>query len=46
MRTRLVRTLTAEGMVSTMLDRVLSREPTLSATGTWLLPGEGARNGS
>ena len=46
MRTRLVRTLTAEGMVSTVLDRVLSREPTLSATGTWLLPGEGARNGS
>ena len=46
MRTRLVRTLTAKGMVSTMLDRVLSREPTLSATGTWLLPGEGARNGS
>ena len=46
MRTRLVRTLTAKGMVSTMLDRVLSRESTLSATGTWLLPGEGARNGS
>ena len=46
MRTRLVRTLTAEGTVSTVLDRVLSREPTLSATGTWLLPGEGVRNGS
>ena len=46
MRTRLVRTLTAKGMVSTMLDRVLSREPAMSATGTWLLPIEGARNGS
>lgn len=46
MRTRLVRTLTAEGTVSTVLDRGLSREPAMSAAGTWLLPGEGVRNGS
>ena len=46
MRTRLVRTLTAEGVVSTVLDRGLSREPTMSAAGTWLLPVEGVRNGS
>ena len=46
MRTHLVRTLTAEDVVSTVLGFGLSREPTLSATGTWLLPGEGARNGS
>lgn len=46
MRTRLVRTLTADGVVSTVLGRVLSREPITSATGTWLLPGEGVRNGS
>ena len=46
MRTRLVRTLTAEVMVFPVLDRGLSREPTLSAAGTWLLPIEGVRNGS
>ena len=46
MRTRLVRTLTADGVVFAMLDRGLSREPTMSAAGTWLLPVEGARNGS
>lgn len=46
MRTRLVRTLTADSVVSAMLDRYLFLEPTMSATGTWLLPGEGARNGS
>lgn len=46
MRTRLVRTLTAEDVVSTVLGRVLSREPTMSGAGTWLLPIEGVRNGS
>ena len=46
MRTHPLRTLTAEGAVSTVLERVLSREPAMSATGTWLLPIEGARNGS
>ena len=46
MRTCLVRTLTAEGVVFPVLDRGLSREPAMSAAGTWLLPGEGARNGS
>ena len=46
MRTRLVRTLTADGVVSTVLGRVLSREPIKSAAGAGLLPVEGVRNGS
>lgn len=46
MRTHLLRTQTAEDVVSTMLDRGPSREPTMSGAGTWLLPGEGVRNGS
>ena len=46
MRTRLVRTLTAEGMVRSVLGFDLSLEPIKSAAGTWLLPGEGVRNGS
>ena len=46
MRTHLLRTQTADGVVFAMLDRGLSREPAMSAAGTWLLPGEGVRNGS
>ena len=46
MRTHLLRTRTAEGAVSTVLERVLSREPIKSAAGAGLLPVEGVRNGS
>ena len=46
MRTHPLRTLTTEVMVFPVLDRGLSREPTMSAAGTWLLPIEGVRNGS
>ena len=46
MRTHLLRTQSADGVVFAMLDRGLSREPTMSAAGAGLLPVEGVRNGS